>query len=170
MKTRDITKIAILTSICVVISILESLFTFIGDIVPGLKLGLANIVIIFALYEQEFKTAFLVSIIRVLIVALLRTGFGINFFFSLSGAIFSIIFMYIFKKTRLSIIGVSIIGSVFHSIGQVLVGMLLLDNYNVIYYLPYLLLFSIPTGIVIGIISKKMIDTTGRYVQVISTC
>ncbi len=164
MKTRDITKIAILTSICVVISILESLFTFIGDIVPGLKLGLANIVIIFALYEYDFKTAFLVSIIRVLIVTLLRTGFGINFFFSLSGAIFSIIFMYIFKKTRLSIIGVSIIGSVFHSIGQVLVGMLLLDNYNVIYYLPYLLLFSIPTGIVIGIISKKMIDTAGRYV------
>lgn len=164
MKTRDITKIAILTSICVVISILESLFTFIGDIVPGLKLGLANIVIIFALYEYDFKTAFLVSIIRVLIVALLRTGFGINFFFSLSGAIFSIIFMYIFKETRLSIIGVSIIGSVFHSIGQVLVGMLLLDNYNVIYYLPYLLLFSIPTGIVIGIISKKMIDTAGRYV------
>lgn len=164
MKTRDITKIAILTSICVVISILESLFTFIGDIVPGLKLGLANIVIIFALYEYDFKTAFLVSIIRVLIVALLRTGFGINFFFSLSGAIFSIAFMYIFKKTRLSIIGVSIIGSVFHSIGQVLVGMLLLDNYNVIYYLPYLLLFSIPTGIVIGIISKKMIDTAGRYV------
>lgn len=164
MKTRDITKIAILTSICVVISILESLFTFIGDIVPGLKLGLANIVIIFTLYEYDFKTAFLVSIIRVLIVALLRTGFGINFFFSLSGAIFSIIFMYIFKKTRLSIIGVSIIGSVFHSIGQVLVGMLLLDNYNVIYYLPYLLLFSIPTGIVIGIISKKMIDTAGRYV------
>ena len=164
MKTRDITKIAILTSICVVISILESLFTFIGDIVPGLKLGLANIVIIFALYEYDFKTAFLVSIIRVLIVALLRTGFGINFFFSLSGAIFSIIFMYIFKKTRLSIIGVSIIGSLFHSIGQVLVGMLLLDNYNVIYYLPYLLLFSIPTGIVIGIISKKMIDTAGRYV------
>lgn len=164
MKTRDITKIAILTSICAVISILESLFTFIGDIVPGLKLGLANIVIIFTLYEYDFKTAFLVSIIRVLIVALLRTGFGINFFFSLSGAIFSIIFMYIFKKTRLSIIGVSIIGSVFHSIGQVLVGMLLLDNYNVIYYLPYLLLFSIPTGIVIGIISKKMIDTAGRYV------
>ena len=164
MKTREITLIAILTSICVVISILESLFTFIGDIVPGLKLGLANIVIIFTLYEYDFKTAFLVSIIRVLIVALLRTGFGINFFFSLSGAIFSIIFMYIFKKTRLSIIGVSIIGSVFHSIGQVLVGMLLLDNYNVIYYLPYLLLFSIPTGIVIGIISKKMIDTAGRYV------
>ena len=162
MKTKDITKIAILTSICVVISIIESYFTFIGDIIPGLKLGLANIVIIFTLYEYNFKTAITVSLVRVLIVALLRTGFGINFFFSLSGAIFSIIAMYLFKKTKLSVIGVSIIGSLFHSIGQVL-GVLFLNNYNVMYYLPYLLIFSIPTGIVIGIISKKMLDSASKY-------
>lgn len=164
MKTKDITKIAILTSICVVISIIESYFTFIGDIIPGLKLGLANIVIIFTLYEYNFKTAITVSLVRVLIVALLRTGFGINFFFSLSGTIFSIITMYLFKKTKLSVIGISIIGSLFHSIGQVLVGVLFLNNYNVMYYLPYLLIFSIPTGIVIGIISKKMLDSASKYI------
>lgn len=164
MKTKDITKIAILTSICVVISIIENYFTFIGDIIPGLKLGLANIVIIFTLYEYNFKTAITVSLVRVLIVALLRTGFGINFFFSLSGAIFSIITMYLFKKTKLSVIGISIIGSLFHSIGQVLVGVLFLNNYNVMYYLPYLLIFSIPTGIVIGIISKKMLDSASKYI------
>ena len=163
MKTKDITKIAILTSICVVISIIESYFTFIGDIIPGLKLGLANIVIIFTLYEYNFKTAIAVSLVRVLIVALLRTGFGINFFFSLSGAIFSIIAMYLLKKTKLSVVGVSIIGSLFHSIGQVLVGVLFLNNYNVMYYLPYLLIFSIPTGIVIGIITKKMLDSASKY-------
>lgn len=163
MKTREITKIAILTSICVVISIIESCFTFIGDIIPGLKLGLANIVIIFALYKYGFKTALLVSLIRVLIVAILRTGFGINFFFSLSGALFSIISMTILMKTKLSIIGVSIIGSIFHSIGQVLIGIIMLDNYNVIYYLPYLLIFSIPTGIIIGIITKKIINSTEKY-------
>ena len=163
MKTKDITKIAILISICVVISIIESYFTFIGDIIPGLKLGLANIVIIFALYKCGFKTALLVSLIRVLIVAILRTGFGINFFFSLSGALFSIIAMTILMKTKLSIIGVSIIGSIFHSIGQVLIGIIMLDNYNVIYYLPYLLIFSIPTGIIIGIITKKIINSTEKY-------
>lgn len=163
MKTREITKIAILTSICVVISIIESYFTFIGDIILGLKLGLANIVIIFALYKCGFKTALLVSLIRVLIVAILRTGFGINFFFSLSGALFSIIAMTILMKTKLSIIGVSIIGSIFHSIGQVLIGIIMLDNYNVIYYLPYLLIFSIPTGIIIGIITKKIINSTEKY-------
>lgn len=156
MKTKSITTISVLTAICVVISIIESYFTFVGNIIPGLKLGLANIVIIFALYKYNFKTAISISLVRVLIVALIRTGFGLNFFFSLVGAIFSIISMVLVKKTHLSVIGVSVIGSIFHSIGQVLVGIIMLDNYNVIYYLPYLLLFSIPTGILIGIISKRM--------------
>ena len=163
MKSRDITRIAILTSIGIVISVIESYFTFIGDIIPGLKLGLANIVILFTLYQYDFKTAFMVSIIRVFICALIRTGFGFNFFFSLTGAVFSIVMMGLFKKTRLSIVGVSVIGSVFHSIGQVLVGVFLLSNYNVMYYLPYLLLFSIPTGVVIGIIAKKMISSVSKY-------
>ena len=101
MKTKDITTIGVLTAISVVISIIESYFTFIGDIIPGLKLGLANIVIIFALYKYNFKTALIISLVRVFIVALIRTGFGFNFFFSLSGAILSIIMMSLVKKTKL---------------------------------------------------------------------
>lgn len=159
MKTKDITIISILTAMSVVIGILESFFTPLGDIIPGLKLGLANIIIIFVLYKYNFKYAILVSIIRVFIVSLLRTGFGFNFFFSLSEALLSIIMMSLVKKTHLSVIGVSIIGSISHSIGQVLIGILLLNNINIIYYLPYLLLFSIPTGILIGIISKKLINS-----------
>ena len=157
MRTKNITIISMLTAISVVISIIESYFVFIGNIVPGLKLGLANIVIIFALYRYNFKTAISISLVRVFIVALIRTGFGINFFFSLVGAIFSIVSMVIVKKTKLSVIGVSIIGSICHSIGQVFIGMLILDYYNVIYYLPYLLLFSVPTGIFIGIIAKRLL-------------
>lgn len=164
MKTRSITTISILTAISVVISIIESYFTFIGNIVPGLKLGLANIVIIFALYKYNFKTAISISLVRVLIVALIRTGFGLNFFFSLIGALFSIISMALVKKTHLSVIGVSIIGSISHSIGQVLVGIIMLDNYNVVYYLPYLLLFSVPTGILIGIIAKRLLKYTEKII------
>ena len=164
MKTKDITTIGVLTAISVVISIIESYFTFIGNIVPGLKLGLANIVILFALYKYNFKTAISISLVRILIVALIRTGFGINFFFSLAGAIFSILSMSLVKKTHLSIIGVSIIGSICHSIGQVLVGIIMLDNYSVIYYLPYLLLFSIPTGILIGIIAKRLLKYTEKII------
>ena len=164
MRTRDITVVGILTAISVVISIVESYFVFIGNIVPGLKLGLANIVILFALYKYDFKIAGTVSLVRVFIVALIRTGFGINFFFSLFGAIFSVAAMSLVKKTRLSIIGVSLVGSICHSIGQVLVGIIVLDNYNVIYYLPYLLLFSVPTGIIIGIISKKLLKYTKKII------
>lgn len=164
MKTKDITVVGILTSIAIVISIIESYFDFIGNIVPGLKLGLANIVVLFALYKYNFKISTLISVIRVIVVALIRSGFGINFFFSLIGALFSVISMYLVKKTKLSIIGVSIIGSICHSIGQILVGMIILNNYNVIYYLPYLLLFSIPTGIFIGVISKKLFKYTEKFI------
>lgn len=164
MRTRNITTISVLTAISVVISIIESYFDFIGSVVPGLKLGLANIVIIFALYKYNFKTALGISLVRVLIVALIRTGFGLNFFFSLVGALFSIISMALVKKTKLSVVGVSLIGSICHSIGQVLVGTIILDNYNVIYYLPYLLLFSVPTGILIGIISKRLLKYMERVI------
>lgn len=165
MKTKDITIIGILTAMSVVIAIIESYFTFALDFIPGLKLGLANIVIIFALYKYNFKTALIISLVRVFIVALVRTGFGLNFFFSLLGAIFSIIAMTLARKTKLSIIGISVIGSISHSIGQVLIGMFLLNNSNVIYYLPYLLLFSIPTGIIIGIIAKKLLDGTKKLIK-----
>lgn len=163
MKTKTITTVAILTAISVVISIIESYFTFLGNIIPGLKLGLANIVILFALYKYNFKTALMISLIRVFVVALIRTGFGINFFFSLAGALFSIIAMSLVMKTKLSIMGVSIVGSISHSIGQVLIGMFILANQNIIYYLPYLLLFSIPTGIIVGLITKKLINST-KYI------
>ena len=76
MKTKDITIISILTAMSVVIGIIESYFTFLGDIIPGLKLGLANVIILFALYKYNFNKALMISIIRVFIVALIRTGFG----------------------------------------------------------------------------------------------
>ena len=164
MKTKDITTISALTAMSVVIGILESLITPVGDILPGLKLGLANVIIVFALYKYNFSKALMIAIIRVFIVALLRSGFGFNFFFSLGGALFSIIVIALAKKTHLSLIGVSILGSISHSIGQVLIGMLILKNSNIIYYLPYLTLFSIPTGIIIGVIAKKLINTTKNII------
>lgn len=164
MKTKEITTISTLAAMSIVIGILESIITPLGDILPGLKLGLANIIILFALYIYNFKTSLIISLIRVFVVALLRTGFGFNFFFSLGGAILSIIVMALAKKTHLSLIGVSILGSISHSIGQVLIGILLLKNNNIIYYLPYLALFSIPTGIIIGIITKKLINSTKNII------
>jgi len=148
-----------LLSFSIVLSIIESFIPIFNGYIPGLKLGLANIIVVMVLYKYDTSDVFFVSILRVFVVGLLRTGlFSINFFFSLCGALFSCISMILFKKTHLSMIGVSIVGSIFHSIGQILIAILILRSNNMIYYLPWLLLFSIPTGLFVGYVSKKMLN------------
>jgi heptaprenyl diphosphate synthase len=99
---------------------------------------------------------------RVLLVGILRTGlFSITFFFSLSGAIFSLAFMYLFIKiSKLSVVGISIIGAIFHSIGQILIATIFLSNINILYYLPILLISSVITGIIVGYTSDKIINNS----------
>lgn len=151
-------KLTMLLSFSIVLNIIESFIPLFNGYIPGLKLGLANIIIIIVLYKYEFKDVLFVSIMRVVVVGILRTGlFSINFFFSLFGSLFSVVLMFLIKKTKLSMIGVSIVGSIFHSIGQIIIAILLLKNNNMIYYLPWLVLFSIPTGLFVGYISKKLI-------------
>lgn len=163
MELRKLTRLAMLLALSVVLGLIESIIPIFQNIIPGLKLGLANIVILFILYTYTFRDALYVSIVRVLLLGMIRTGlFNLLFFFSLSGALFSLIAMAIAKKyTKLSIVGISVLGSIAHSIGQVLVAMIGLSNVNIIYYLPYLLLLSIPTGIFIGFLSKKVLTYYG---------
>lgn len=160
MEIKKITRISILLSLSIVLSIIESLIPIFNGIIPGLKIGLANIAIMVALYVYGIKEATFISIARIFIVGLLRTGlFNITFLFSLGGAIFSLIFMFIFKKINVfSIIGVSIIGSIMHTTGQIIVALLFIKNMNILYYLPILVLFAIPTGILVGYISKSLIN------------
>ena len=152
-------RLVMLLSFSIVLSILESFIPLFNGYIPGLKLGLANIIVLIVLYKYDTKDVFFVSILSVIVVGLMRTGlFSVNFFFSLSGALFSAVSMILFKKTKLSMVGVSVIGSIFHSVGQILVAILLLSNNNMIYYLPWLLLFSIPTGLFVGYVSKKLLS------------
>jgi len=138
-----------LLSFSIVLSIIESFIPIFNGYIPGLKLGLANIIVVMVLYKYDTSDVFFVSILRVFVVGLLRTGlFSINFFFSLCGALFSCI----------SMIGVSIVGSILNSIAQTLIAILILRSNNMIYYLPWLLLFSIPTGLFVGYVSKKMLN------------
>lgn len=165
MDIKKIIDFSMLLAISVVLSIIESFIPIFNGIFVGIKLGLANIVILFVLYTYSFKDAILVSILRVIIVGILRTGlFSITFFFSLSGALLSIIAMTLVKKTKLSIIGVSIIGSVFHIIGQIIIAIIMLNTVNLIYYLPYFLIFSCITGLIIGIISKEIVNRVGGII------
>ena len=159
MEIKKITRISILLSLSVVLSILESIIPIFSGIIPGLKIGLANIVIMTVIFTFGFKEATFISIARIFIVGILRTGlFNITFFFSLGGAILSLIAMFIAKKINIfSIIGISIIGSIFHTIGQIIVATIFVNNINTLYYLPWLILFAIPTGLLVGLLSKQLI-------------
>lgn len=156
---KKFTRLSLLLALSVALNIIEASLPLLNDYIPGLKLGLANIVTLFIIYKYGLKEAFYVGILRVFLVGILRTGiFNTHFFFSLSGAILSIVFMYLAKKfLKLSVIGVSIIGSISHSIGQIIMAILLLQMTSMIYYLPWLLIFSIPTGLFVGIIGKYLI-------------
>ncbi len=157
---KKFTRLSLLLALSVALNIIESSLPLLNDYIPGLKLGLANIVTLFIIYKYGLKEALYVGILRVFLVGILRTGvFSTHFFFSLSGCLLSIIFMCLAKRfLNLSVIGISIIGSIAHSLGQILVAILLLQMPAMIYYLPWLLIFSIPTGLLVGIIGKQLIN------------
>lgn len=151
---QKITRLSSLIALAIILGILESFIPIFN--IPGIKLGLANIVIITTLYIYSFKEAVLVSLLRILFISVLRTGFGLNLYFSLTGSILSLFSMFIAKKIGFSVIGVSIIGSTCHIIGQIIIAIILL-NTNLTYYLPFMIILSIITGLIIGYISKENI-------------
>ena len=159
METRKLTIVSMLLALSVVLNIVESTIPLIGNMIPGVKLGLANIIVLFAIYMFSFKEAMYISIGRVFLVGIIRTGlFGVTFFLSLAGAVLSTIMMFLFSRyTKLSIIGVSIIGAITHSIGQILMAIIIVKTVNVIFYLPFILFFSIITGIIVGTIAKEIL-------------
>lgn len=156
MNLKKLTRLSALLALAVVLGYLENLIPIFNGTLPGLKLGFANIIILFILYIYGEKDALLVSILRVFLVGLLSTGlFSTPFFFSLGGAVLSFCIMILAKKyTKLSIVGVSVLGSMFHSTGQILMAIILLQMPSLIHYYPWLLAFSIPTGILVGIMAR----------------
>lgn len=157
MNIQKCARLSMLTAAAIVLNIFESFIPFLN--IPGIKIGLANIIILSILYVYGIKEAIYVSILKVLIVGILRTGlFSTTFLFSLSGAVLSLIMMFLAKKINIfSIIGVSIIGSISHSIGQLIMAYIILKNNSVYLYLPILLIVSIITGMLVGIISKEIV-------------
>ena len=152
--------LGILTAGAIVIGILESLIPSIG--IPGVKLGLSNIVILIVLYQLGIWEAAFVSLVRVLIVSLVRGTFlSMGFVMSLTGAVLSlgvmVLFFLLIKK--FSIIGVSVIGALFHVIGQIAIAMIYLSTPYILYYLPVIALSAIITGILVGIVAQLIINT-----------
>lgn len=156
MKSKKIATYGLLVALAFILSYIESLFP-IPIPVPGIKLGLANLVVIAALYSMGVKEAFTLSIIRIVLSGF-TFGSPSMMIFSLAGGILSWLMMSIFKKSKLfGLIGVSIIGGIFHNIGQIVASIFIVENINIIYYLPFLLISGIITGTVIGILGAMIV-------------
>lgn len=123
-------------------------------LVPGMKLGLANVIIVIVLYHMDTKSAFFISLVRVLMSGLLFQGFA-GLLYSLAGALLSLAVMALLKKTgKVSITGVSVMGGVFHNVGQIIVAAAVVENIKMAYYLPFLLVTGVVTGFVIGAVAR----------------
>lgn len=161
LNLRKTIFLAMMTSIAIVLSVVESMISSTLFLIPGVKLGLSNIVTIVILYRYSWKEASVVVVIRILLAALISpVATLVSFALSSSGGIVALLTMVFIQKTKIfSILGVSVAGSLMHMVGQLLLAMVLLDTPTLIYYLPYMLLLSVPTGIVTGLASKTIIHS-----------
>lgn len=157
MSGKQISEYGLMIALAMVLSYVEYLIPF-SFAVPGVKLGLANIVVIFALYRLGIPQAFVISLIRVLLMTFMF-GNAFALMYSLSGAVFSLcVMILLFKIGRFSSVGVGVAGGVAHNIGQILCAMVLLETERLIYYLPVLMISGTIAGIAIGVIAGILID------------
>ncbi len=156
MSSKKIAYCGLLTTVALLLSYVERMLA-IPMIVPGMKLGLANVAVLIALYILDNKTAFSISILRILISALLFTGFA-SFLYSASGALLSFTVMAFCKKTNIfSMIAVSILGGISHNIGQIIIACIIVENIGLFYYMPFLIILGIATGFITGIVGDKAV-------------
>lgn len=157
MRNKKIATSALMIALAMILSFVESQMPSFFPI-PGIKLGLANIAVIFALYRLSIKDAIVVSLIRVVVVSTLF-GTSLTLAYSLSGAVLSLLIMVLLKKSdRFSIVGVSVAGGISHNVGQIIMAIILMHNSVISYYLPFLIISGIVTGVVIGLVSAKIVE------------
>ena len=156
MKTKKVAMLGLTIALAMIMSYIEVLVPL-SFAVPGIKMGLANIVIIFTLYKLGTKEAILVSLIRVILVSLLFSNV-MAMAYSIAGAVLSLGIMWILKKTdKFSVVGVSVAGGVMHNVGQILMAVILLGTKQIALYLPVLIVTGTATGVVIGIVASLVL-------------
>ena len=148
MSAKRIAKMSMLVALAIIFSYIEFLIP-INLGVPGIKLGMANLVIVIALYTMNTMDVWLISVLRILILGFMF-GSGMSIIYSIAGAVLSLIVMCIIKRIKgFSIVGVSIAGGVCHNIGQIVVAMLVVETTGILYYMPALLVAGVITGAII---------------------
>lgn len=155
MKQKKIAYMGLFAAIAIIFGYVESLIPFFAGI-PGIKLGLANLAVLFILEKYTWKEAALVSIVRILVIGFMF-GNMFSILYSMAGAALSLTVMTLMKKfSGFSILGISVAGGVSHNIGQLIVAALIVENTSLLYYAPVLLISGVITGLLIGLLTGEV--------------
>lgn len=151
---RKYAFLGLFSALAIILGYVENLFpVFIG--IPGIKLGLANLAVLFILERYTWKEALIVSFIRIVVIGFLF-GNMFSILYSLAGAVLSLAVMtFLKKKTESSLLAVSMAGGISHNVGQLLVAMAVVENLSLVYYAPALLISGIVTGFLIGCLTRE---------------
>lgn len=158
MNARDIALVALLAALAIMLNVVEALFF--PSPVPGLKLGIANIVTVMAVFFFKPRIVFGIVFLRTLVASLLIGNFlSAGYFLSLSGSMLSAVVIYgLHRKNKdFSPTFLSVIGAIGHNIGQMIAAYLFI-NVGFLYYLPYLIIFAVPAGYFTGMVATKVLN------------
>ncbi len=168
LKTRKIVFLSLMISISIVLSIVESSVSTLFFAFPGMKLGLANIATMVVVFTIGRKEGAIVSIFRIFIVGLIYSGlFTPSFWISFTGGILALLVLISLKSTKLSIMTISVLAALMHMVGQIIAAIIVVKTTLLIYYLPYMILLSIPTGLVTGYLAKRIISGFSEKIELI---
>ena len=158
---KRIANSAMLVALALIFSYVEVLIPFSFGI-PGIKLGLANIVVVTGLYILKPKEVFVILLARIVLVSFMFAGMS-AMIYSLAGGILSFGIMLLLKKCKgFSAIGVSIAGGIAHNTGQLIVAALVVESLNIFYYMPVLMVSGLVTGMIIGIVGQRVCGIIGK--------
>lgn len=160
---KNISYMGLYLAVALVLSYIESIIPFQFPI-PGMKLGLANLAIVLCMYTIGIKEAFTIDILRIVLTGFLF-GSMYTILYSLAGGILSFCIMLLAKKISIfQVTGVSILGGVFHNIGQLIMAYIVICTKGILYYFPILLISGMVTGLLIGLVSLKLLPVVKKIV------
>lgn len=160
---KNVAKYGVLIALACIFSWLETLIPFEMIGIPGVKLGLANLVVVVALYYMRPRDAFVISMVRIVLVSF-SFGNPYGALYGFAGGVLSFAVMAVIKKTKLfGAFGTSLIGGIFHNVGQIVVAMIVVENVRISYYLPVLMISGAITGAVIGIIAEMVLKRIAKF-------
>ena len=158
--TQKITRLALLAAAAVVLGYFEGILTALMPLPPGIKLGLANTVLLYAIYLLGPGYSAILMVLKVVLTGYMSGNLAAAFFYSRGGGVLSLVMMLLVKKLggeKISIVGVSVVGAVFHNVGQILVAAFITHTPGLMIYVFSLLIAAVVTGVITGLAGKQIV-------------